>query len=202
VNRIRLPLFLALCAAQLAIPLAMAYRYERTLRQGTVYRFHTEPVDPVDAFRGRYVAIRLRLVGPPQAAGDERWGTPFYVVLGRDGQGYATVRALAKDRPAGGDWLQGTLGEDVYAEWRPQHAEDTAPERPPLLGTRVELPLDRYYMEESKAPQAELTTRRFGAEGPQMDVTARVRVRHGLGAIEGLDVNGVPIERWLATVPP
>jgi hypothetical protein len=30
----------------------MAYRYERTLREGAVYRFHTEPFDPVDAFRG------------------------------------------------------------------------------------------------------------------------------------------------------
>ena len=71
-----------------------------------------------------------------------------------------------------------------------------------LLGTRIELPYDRYYMEESKAPQAEQAVRNFASSGPRMDVTARVRVRRGLGAIEGLDVNGVPIERWLATVPP
>ena len=200
-SRIRLSLFLTLCAAQLAIPLAMAYRYERTLREGTVYRFHTEPVDPVDAFRGRYVAIRLRLVAPPQPAGDDRWGTAYYVVLGQDAQGDAIVRALSKDRPQEGDWLHGTLGEDVYEEWsRPP--EEAPPERPPLLGTRVELPLDRYYMEEGKAPQADRAVGRLGAERPRMDVTARVRVRHGLGAIEGLDVNGVPIERWLATVPP
>jgi uncharacterized membrane-anchored protein len=201
VKRLPLGLFLALCAVQLAIPLAMAYRYERTLREGTVYRFHTEPFDPVDAFRGRYVAIRLRLVAPPQPMGDDRWSTKFHAVLGKDGQGYATVRAISGERPAGGDWLEGSLGEDVYEESRP-HPEDSPPERPPLLGTRFELSLDRYYMEEGKAPRAEQVVRRLGVERPRMDVTARVRVRHGLGAIEGLDVNGVPVERWLATIPP
>ena len=187
-KRARLGLFLALCAVQLAIPLAMAYRYERTLREGTVYRFHTEPFDPVDAFRGRYVAIRLRLVAPPQPTGDDRWSARFYALLGKDGQGYATVRALSKERPSGGDWLQGTLGEDVYQAGRG-----------PLLGTRIELPFDRYYMEEGKAPAAD----RIWREGMQQaEAVARVRVRHGLGAIEGLDINGVPIERWTETLPP
>jgi len=201
VSRIRLPLFLTLCAAQLALPLAMAYRYERTLREGTVYRFHAEPFDPVDAFRGRYVAIRLRLLAAPHPSNQDYLGSEFFVVLDRDAQGYATVRALSKERPAAGDWVQGTLGEDVYEEWR-HREEDTPPERPALLGTRIDLPLDRYYMEEGKAPQAEQAVRGLNSERPPMDVTARVRVRHGLAAIEGLDVNGVPIERWLATVPP
>jgi uncharacterized membrane-anchored protein len=201
VSRPRLALFLALCAVQLAIPLTMAYRYERTLREGTVYRFHTEPFDPVDAFRGRYVAIRLRLVAAPHPANQDYAGLEYCVALDRDAQGFATVRTLSKERPSGGEWLRGTVSDDVFAEWRP-HAEDAPPERPALLGTRIELPFDRYYMEEGKAPQAERVVRNFRSEGPQLDVTARVRVRHGLGAIEGLDVNGVPIERWLATVPP
>ena len=214
-KRLRLPLFLALCAVQLAIPLAMAYRYERTLREGAVYRFHTEPFDPVDAFRGRYVAIRLRLLGAGAHPGSrDRWSEKVYVTLGRDSQGFATVRALSEEPPAGGDWLSGTLAEDVYEDLPPRPA-DAPPERPARLGTRIELPFDRYYMEEGNAPQAERAVRGLGpgmdpdalgrsitAFGPQMDVTARVRVRQGLGAIEGLDVNGVPIERWLATVPP
>jgi len=200
-KRLRLGLFLALCAAQLAIPLAMAYRYERTLREGAVYRFHTEPFDPVDAFRGRYVAIRLRLVTAPHPSNQDYVGSEFYVVLDRDAQGFATVRTLSRARPSSGDWLRGTVSDDVYAEFAPR-TDEKPPERPALLGTRVELPYDRYYMEEGKAPQAEQAVRSFQPTGPRMDVTARVRVRHGLGAIEGLDVNGVPIERWLATVPP
>lgn len=198
-KRLRLPLFLALCAVQLAIPLAMAYRYERTLREGAVYRFHTEPFDPVDAFRGRYVAIRLRLLGAGAHPGSrDRWSEKVYVTLGRDSQGFATVRALSEEPPAGGDWLSGTLAEDVYEDLPPRPA-DAPPERPARLGTRIELPFDRYYMEESKAPAAD----RIWREGMQQaEAVARVRVRHGLGAIEGLDINGVPIERWIATLPP
>jgi uncharacterized membrane-anchored protein len=201
VKRARLGLFLTLCAVQLAIPLAMAYRYERALREGTPYRFHTEPFDPVDAFRGRYVAIRLRLLQAPHPSNQDHVDSEIYAVLDRDADGFATVRTLSRTRPTSGDWVEGTLGEDVYEDRR-RFQEDEPPQRPTLLGTRVELSLDRYYMEEGKAPQAERVTRSLGSQRPQMDVTARVRVRQGLGAIEGLDVNGVPIERWLATVPP
>ena len=194
-KRLRLGLFLALCAVQLAIPLAMAYRYERTLREGAVYRFHTEPFDPVDAFRGRYVAIRLRLVAARNFDGrDYRQKT--YVTLGTDAQGFGVVRALSQQPPSDGDWLEGTIGNDVYdmALLRGEGTVDRA-----RLGVQIELPFDRYYMEEGKAPAAD----RIWRQGMQQaEATARVRVRHGLGAIEGLDVNGVPIERWLATIPP
>jgi uncharacterized membrane-anchored protein len=195
-SRLRLGLFAIVCAAQLGIPLAMAYRYERALRDGTVYRFRTEPVDPVDAFRGRYVAIRLRLVAPGEPASRMDWGDEVYATLGNDDAGFAVVRTLSTGKPSGGDWIEGTLAEPVHAEPAPG-VEPTGP--PALLGTRIELPLDRYYMEESKAPAAD----RIWAEGQrQAETVARVRVRHGVAAIEGLDVNGVPIERWIATLPP
>jgi uncharacterized membrane-anchored protein len=191
VSRLRLGLFLALCLAQLAIPLSMAYCYERTLREGAVYRFHTEPFDPVDAFRGRYVAIRLRLVAPMELKTRD-YRSRVYATLGTDAQGFATVSALSDRPPSSGDWLEGTLGgADVPPTWR-------SPAPLPLLGTRIELPFDRYYMEESKAPEAD----RLWSEGLRdAEATARVRVRNGLGVIEGLDVNGVPIEQWIATLP-
>ena len=147
----RLILFLALCLVQLAIPLSMAYRYERTLRQGTLYRFRTEPFDPVDAFRGRYVAIRLQLVAPVDLP-HSGYGSEVYATLGTDARGFATVRALSERPPASGDWLQGRLGVQP-------------------LGSRIELPFDRYYMEEGKAPEAD----RIWSEGVrEAEATARV----------------------------
>ncbi|HET9300372.1 MAG TPA: GDYXXLXY domain-containing protein [Candidatus Polarisedimenticolaceae bacterium] len=186
-SRPRLALFLALCAVQLAIPLAMAYRYERTLREGTVYRFHTEPFDPVDAFRGRYVAIRLTLTHASVQGEGER----VFVALQRDADGFASVRTLSTERPREGDWLVGTTSWTVFR--RPGDNDQSR-----SVGTRVELPFDRYYMEEGKAPAAD----RIWREGMQQaEAVARVRVRHGLGAIEGLDINGVPIEKWIETLP-
>jgi uncharacterized membrane-anchored protein len=196
VRRPRLVLFLALCLAQLAIPLSMAYRYERTLREGALYRFRTEPFDPVDAFRGRYVAIRLRLLTPEEL--DEAWGTRVYATLTSDAQGFATVLSISMERPASGHWIEGKVAEPVY-EPLPEGSTEPPRTAPRLLGTRIDLPIDRYYMEESKAPAAD----RIWMEGMQQaEASARVRVRKGVAAIEGLDINGVPIERWIATLPP
>jgi uncharacterized membrane-anchored protein len=196
VKRLRLGLFLALCAVQLAIPLAMAYRYERTLREGTVYKFHTEPFDPVDAFRGRYVAIRLRLVAPPKDH-DNDYRTKVFAMLGVDAEGFAVARATSHQAPAAGDWLEGTVGNDLYDMARLESGEGTTGAA--MIGTQIELPFDRYYMEEGKAPAAD---RIWGEGMQQAEAVARVRVRNGLGAIEGLDINGVPIERWIETLPP
>ena len=193
-SRLRLALFALVCAAQLGIPLTMAYRYERALREGALYRFRTEPVDPVDAFRGRYVAIRLRLEVPDDL--DRRSGETVHATLARDPQGFAVARAVTGEAPASGDWIEGKIGGPVYEPQLPG-VEPTGPPR--RLGTRIDVPLDRYYMEEGKAPAAD----RIWTEGQrQAETVARVRVRHGVAAIEGLDVNGVPIERWIATLPP
>lgn len=196
-SRARLALFLAVCLAQLAVPLAMAFRYERTLRQGELYRFRTEPIDPVDAFRGRYVAIRLRLLAPGEIADRFEWGEKVTVVLASDPEGFAVARAVSAEEPEGGAWLTGTIGDPLHEAPPADGPEEAAPPR--RLGTRIDLPLDRYYMEETKAPAAD----RIWTDANRQAITvARVRVRRGLGAIEGLDVNGVPIERWIETLPP
>lgn len=54
-----LALLVVLAAAQLAVPASMIVQRETVLTQGRVYKFKTAPVDPVDAFRGRYVALRF-----------------------------------------------------------------------------------------------------------------------------------------------
>ena len=47
----------AVCVAQLAIPAWMLVSRERVLAEGEPHRFECAPVDPVDVFRGRYVAL-------------------------------------------------------------------------------------------------------------------------------------------------
>ena len=46
-------------AAQFSVMGLMIARREMTLRNGVVCRFLTAPVDPYDAFRGRYVALNF-----------------------------------------------------------------------------------------------------------------------------------------------
>ena len=56
--------FILLCLVQTAVPLSMIARREFTLRNGRVYKFKTAPVDPYDAFRGRFVALAVPTTGP------------------------------------------------------------------------------------------------------------------------------------------
>ena len=54
-----LAIFALAAVTQLAAPARMIWRHERTLREGRVFLFHTRPVDPADAFRGRFVWLGL-----------------------------------------------------------------------------------------------------------------------------------------------
>src|SRR3546814_15739493 len=44
---------------QWALPASLAARSEYVLRNGARYYLRTAPVDPADAFRGRYVALQF-----------------------------------------------------------------------------------------------------------------------------------------------
>ncbi|HZI25706.1 MAG TPA: GDYXXLXY domain-containing protein, partial [Chryseolinea sp.] len=52
-------LFAVMCLAQWIVPGKMVYDSENTISLGTVFKFKTEPVDPSDPFRGKYVTLRF-----------------------------------------------------------------------------------------------------------------------------------------------
>jgi len=69
--KLRLGCYLVAVLAQVAVPATMIWGRERTLAVGSVYKFRTQPVDPYDAFRGRYVSLRIEESHAPLAAGNE-----------------------------------------------------------------------------------------------------------------------------------
>ena len=56
------------------------------------------------------------------------------------------------------------------------------------------LPFDRYYMAEAAAPAAEQRYREASRRGTNRDTWITVRVRNGVGVIDGLFIDGVRIE--------
>ena len=52
-------IFVTVAFLQLLIPIQMITSRERILDKGTLYKFRTRPVDPYDAFRGKYVALSI-----------------------------------------------------------------------------------------------------------------------------------------------
>jgi uncharacterized membrane-anchored protein len=156
------------------------------LRTGKVYKFRTAPVDPYDAFRGKYVALSYASAAAPVKNGDN---IPFqsiaYASLSQDENGFARFGELSVNPPLTGDYLR---VEHQFTE-----LNDKA---------HFRLPLDRFYMEESKAPQAEQAYRRYGNRGGQTKAPTyvAVRVKNGRGVIEDLFINDQPIREFLKTM--
>lgn len=179
--RLRLPLFVLLAVVQLAVPAAMIAGRERVLATGEVFRFRTAPVDPYDAFRGRYVALGFPDAEAVLPAGQKppRRGERVYVELERDDEGFARLGTFRRERPEAGPYLR------LRVLW-------TADDR-----VSLELPFDRYYLEEPLAPEAERLYREHSGGGDRRTAWVAVRVLDGRAAIEELYVGGVPIRDFV-----
>jgi hypothetical protein len=196
-TRIRVAVLVTLSVLQLAATASSIVRYESTLRSGAAYRILSTAFDPVDAFRGRYVAVRpgipvIEPISPEMRAALTRIeaGETGYVVLGTDANGFARASEIHLERPSRGDYLA------IGSVW---HNAPTQPNGTPAPFTlQLVLTLDRYYMNDAAAPQAQ--QRYFEATRRNADSRAWlvVRVKNGVGVIEGLLIDGVPIEQAIA----
>lgn len=132
--------FALMCVAQWFVPLKMITDSEEVLSEGKLYKFKTAPVDPSDPFRGKYITLYFEEDRVRKKYG-EHWNDydPIYVILKQDKDGYARIKEGTKVKPAEGTDYFKTKISSVYTA-------DTF---------NIEFPFDRFYLEESKASEAE-----------------------------------------------
>ena len=181
---LRVLLFAVVAAAQLAVAGGAIVKSELALRTGEAFRFRIQPVDPVDAFRGRYVAIWFAQDRAPVAEGAViRPRTYICVPIEVDAEGYATLGPARVEPPSEGPYLRlraGVVSPDEHGQeyvW-------------------VTLPFRRFYMDEDNAPEAERAV--WSGRRARREASVSVRIRNGVGVIEELFIDDVPIQRWLA----
>lgn len=183
---LRLALFVILAVVQLTVAAGAIIRSELALRTGEIYRFKLEPVDPVDAFRGRYVALRFTEVSAPVAKGLPTLNRQkVYVPLVVDDEGFASFGAVVLERPEDGSYLRMRSGIEFTSEEGESRLS---------LG----LPFRRYYMTEELAKEVDRSLWRRG----QRPAWVTVKVRGGAGVIEDLWVDGIPVREWLSSGGP
>ncbi|HUP92954.1 MAG TPA: GDYXXLXY domain-containing protein [Solimonas sp.] len=198
-NSWKLAAFALLAAVQLGVPAHLIQRQQQTLAHGAEYRFKTAPVDPADPFRGRYVALNFTAACAPLPSPGEpdgRHESKWFALLATDGEGYARIADLSRERPTDGDYIQ----------VRSQPSGGCAGG-----GGRLEFPFNRFYLPEQMAPQAEAaymasnrrrTALPAPAEGteppdPRVPAYARVRVLDGNAALQELVLDGLPLREFL-----
>lgn len=162
-----LPILLAAIAVQLLVPVCKIIRHETTLKNGTVYRFLVRFHDPGDPLQGRYIQLDYAFDYPSDQMihPNSRYG-----VLGVNEQGFAElteIRMAPPDRSV--DYIS------IYMDRNTPH-----------------LYFDRYYMEETIAPEAE-TFYFSGLRGGVNTVWVDLRVHRGHGVIENIMIDGIPL---------
>jgi uncharacterized membrane-anchored protein len=110
-GRRRVALLLLVCA-QLAVPLGLAGLAEADLAFGEEIRLRTQPLDPLDIFRGNYVVLRYE-ISSLQVVRGVRKGEPLCADLFEQSSGVYSARFAYPLRPTEGKTICGHARNDV-----------------------------------------------------------------------------------------
>lgn len=174
-----IPVFATMVLLQLAVPGKMIWDREVILESGKEFKFKTRPIDPNDPFRGKFVVLDfLNDEVPVENAEDWIYGTTVYAIIGEDEEGFVRFTGLSKTAPKEEvDYLKTKVeGAIIYNENR----------------VTVDLPFNRLYMDEYKAPEAERLYRES-----QVDTTTvaygLVAIKDGRPVLKDVMIDGVSI---------
>jgi uncharacterized membrane-anchored protein len=178
-KKILLSVFILVAIVQLYVPAKMILDREDILNTGKDYKFKTEPIDPNDPFRGKYITLRYE-EDMIEIQNEADWvsGEIIYVFLTPDKEGFAKVQSVSKEN--------GTNNQD-FLKAKVNYVTSNGSNK-----LTIDYPFDRYYMEESKAYDAELTYRKS-----QLDTTeiayAVVSIKDGEAVLKNVLINGVSL---------
>ncbi|MCK0148172.1 GDYXXLXY domain-containing protein [Arenibacter sp. F26102] len=178
-KKILLFVFILVALVQLYTPAKMIIDREDILHRGKEYKFKTEPIDPSDPFRGKYITLRYK-EDTIEIKNEAEWlrGESIYVSLTSDNEGYAKIRSVSKEKR--------TNNQD-FLKTKVSYVTDNGSNK-----LTIDYPFDRYYMEESKAYDAELTYRESQLDTNQI-AYALVQIKDGEAVLKDVLINGVPI---------
>ena len=158
---------------------------EDILKTGTQYKFKTQPVDPNDPFRGKYVTLNYEIDSADAVAMDStiHSGDRILVYLDTDSLGYAKLHSVSK-------FKKNT--ERDYVEAKVQSYN---------INTKkviFQLEFNRYYMEEFKAKPAEDIYRKYNLKQDSTDNTyAMVAVKEGEAVLKDIYINDKSIHYYI-----
>jgi uncharacterized membrane-anchored protein len=164
--------------AQLWVPVSMILSSEKSLDSGMAFKFRITPVDPHDAFRGKYLTLNFEasnLRSDVKHNSTMLPGEEVYAILSEDCNGFAEVIELTENRPKSGYFVKGKI---VKFSSETKH---------------FDFPFTKFFLQEDKAEKAEHLYRKQIRTG-NMDSYAIIKVNtNGHAVIEDLILGGAPI---------
>jgi uncharacterized membrane-anchored protein len=167
-------LFVLMVAAQWFVPVSMVTEVENVKRTGTLFKFKTRPVDPTDPFRGSYITLYYE--HDFYETRDSLWQTQneIYTTVSPNVDGYAVISAVSITKPENGNYIKAKVSN--YYDGR----------------LWVDFPFTRFYLEESKAPEAERNYNNRNTE-EKSNVYAEVYIKDGSSYLHDVKIEGKSI---------
>lgn len=176
------PVFIVVVLIQLYVPAKMVWDSNAVITSGETFKFKTQPIDPNDPFRGKYVVLNYEADNITiEDEVDFEIYEPVYVTLQKDDLGFAVIKTVSKTAPNNtSNYVIATIDQVV-----PKKGDSTK--------IYVEYPFDRFYMEEHKAKPAEQTVAESSREEGKT-AYAIVKVKNGQAVIEDVMIDGVSVK--------
>jgi len=172
-------IFVAVAIVQLFVPAQMILNKETILKEGTVYKFKTRPIDPNDPFRGKYITLQYDI--NTLKTDDTLWQRKdeAYVYIVSGDNGFAEPTKISREKL--------DLEDDfVVAEvsWYNKNNQTVA----------INLPFNRYYMEESKAYEAEVAHQEAQRDSIPDNTYALVYIKNGSAVLADVLIDDISIK--------
>lgn len=175
-------LFILVVIAQLFVPMQMIFGQETILKTGTAYKFRTQPVDPSDPYRGKYITLSYDINSAISI--DSTWERKqdVYVYIEEDSLGFAKLTEVSKmPLEIENDYIIAETG------WYSKRSK--------ILN--FNLPFNRFYMEESKAKPAEDAFRKAQRDTLPNNTYGLVFVKDGEAVLKDVLINEIPIADYV-----
>ena len=176
-------LFIAVALIQIFVPAQVIFNQEAVIEKGKAYKFKTQPVDPNDPFRGKY--ITLNYGARSFKTKDSLWerNESIFVYLTKDSLGYAKVDTVSRGVLFENkkDYLKANVG------WYSKYTNTL----------NIDFPFNRYYMEETKAYDAEMAVRERQRDSLPDNTYALVYVKEGEAVLKDVLIDEMSIKDYV-----
>ena len=172
-------LFLLVVLMQLAVPTKMMYDQEETLKAGKFYKFITQPIDPSDPFRGKFIRMNYEINSFKTEDSIWKRKQEVYVYF-KDSIGFAKLKTVSK--------VKLSIPNDYViakTNWYNKRRKVVS----------FNLPFDRFYMEEFKAKPAEDLVRMNRRDTVKENTTyGMVYIHNGNFVLKDVFINDISIK--------
>ncbi|MBK5277535.1 MAG: GDYXXLXY domain-containing protein [Bacteroidia bacterium] len=180
-KKIIIPAFILMVAAQWLVPGKMIFDSEQTLKEGVEFKFKTQPIDPSDPFRGKYITLNFDAnVWETDTTQEYYRDQTIYVSVSTDSTGFARLTGLYTERPS---------GQNIHLIKANVHYSSKYDGKQDIY---IRYPFERFYVEESKASEAENLYRERQRDSTQI-VYALVKVKNEQAILQDVMINGKSI---------